>query len=522
MVSVVNKPRLKMPAVGRGMRPLAILRRHRWFAGAFALGGLLRLITMLGYRPALWFNDSYEYVSVALHPYRPHPIRPNGYGFYLLAMEPLHSFSLVVFTQHLMGLATAVLVYLLLSRKFGLPGWGATLAAVPVLFDAYQIQLEHLIMSDALFILLVVGVITLVLWHRRMSWRIGAAVGLLCAFTALTRSIGLAILALVVVYLLIKRVGWRPIAAMITACAVPVLGYMGWFASTYGTFAMTSSDGPILYMRTALFADCHKMGVDKRDLDLALLCIVVPKEKRGISGQGFLWWNQQGQKFHIFPAGTKFSVEMNENASRFATRAIMSQPGDYLAVVARDFFRAFRWDRPVFPDASTYLQYEFPRVEKPLPSWDLYRGKSDSDAEIYERGSAATQIVAPWADFMQGYQRAVHLPGIVLGGLLLIGLYGVALRWRKLGGPVLLPWLAALGLILAPAATAEFDYRYVLPAVPLACLAAGITLRHGVRVPAPLRRALTHSPGATGSTGSTGSTGRSTKAASSETATPDK
>ncbi|MFI0424152.1 hypothetical protein [Spongiactinospora sp. 9N601] len=506
MVGVVERPRLKMPAVGRGMRLLAILRCHRWFAAAFALGGLLRLVAMLGYRPALWFNDSYEYVSVALHPYRPHPIRPNGYGFYLMALEPAHSFGFVVFTQHLMGLATAVLVYLLLHRRFGLPGWGATLAAVPVLFDAYQIQLEHLIMSDALFILLVVGAITLVLWHRQMSWRIGAAIGLMLAFTVLTRSIGLAILGLVVVYMLIKRAGWRPIAAMVLACAVPVLAYMGWFASTYGKFGMTSSDGPILYMRTALFADCHKMGVDKRDLDLALLCIVVPKDKRGISGQGFLWWNQQGQKFHIFPAGSKFSVEMNENASRFAMRAITSQPGDYLTVVARDFFRAFRWDRPVYPDANTYMQYEFPRAEKPLPNWELYRGRADSDAFKYEHGSAATRIVAPWADFMQGYQRAIHLPGIVLGAVMLIGLYGAAVRWRKLGGPVLLPWLAAVGLILAPAASAEFDYRYVLPAVPLAFLAAGITLRHGVRLPRALRRASGRPSSATSSAPATADT----------------
>ncbi|GLW07251.1 hypothetical protein Misp01_23810 [Microtetraspora sp. NBRC 13810] len=470
--------------MGRKRRLIAFLRRHRWFAAAFALASVLRLVAMLGYRSALWFNDSYEYVSVALHPFRPHPIRPNGYGWWLLAMEPFHSFGFVVFTQHVMGLATAVLIYALLHRRFGLPGWGATLAAVPVLFDAYQIQLEHLIMSDTMFTMLVVAVVTMVLWHRRMSWRVAAVVGLLLALTALTRSIGLPILALVMVFMLIKRVGWRPITALVAACAVPVLAYMGWFASTYGNFAMTNSDGPILYMRTALFADCNKMGIDERkELELALLCIIVPRDQRGASGQGFLWWDSTGQKFHVFGPGSKFNVDMNANASKFAQRAILSQPGDYLYVVARDFFRAFRWDRPTFPDPKTFVQYEFPSVEKPLPTWSLYKGRADTDAETYEHGSAATQIVAPWAGFMQAYQRVVHLPGTALGVILLIGLAGVVARWRKLGGPVLLPWLAAVGLILAPAATAEFDYRYLLPAVPLACLAAGISLRHGVRRP---------------------------------------
>ncbi len=86
-----------------------------------------------------------------------------------------------------MGLATAGLIYALLVKRFAMAGWAAALATVPVLFDAYQIQLETLIMSDAMFILLVTGVITLVLWHRSMTWKVGAAVGGLLALTALTR-----------------------------------------------------------------------------------------------------------------------------------------------------------------------------------------------------------------------------------------------------------------------------------------------------------------------------------------------
>ncbi|WP_084957060.1 hypothetical protein [Thermoactinospora rubra] len=484
MVTVAELVRVVPSAPARR----AFLKDHWVFGAALALGAALRLVTMLGYGPAMWFNDSYQYVSVALHP-RPDPIRPSGYGFWLLLLKPFHSFSLVVFTQHLMGLATAVLIYVLLRRRFGLPGWGATLAAVPVLFDAYQIQLEQLIMSDTMFTLLVTGVVTLVLWKRRLSWRAGAVVGLLLALTALTRSIGLPILALVTAYLIVKRVGWRPVVAVVVACAVPVLGYMSWFKAANGKVAMTNSDGLILYMRTAVFADCAKMRIDPRkELDIALLCL--DKAERKPFAQWYLWGAGQGRNdgtapevLHRLP-GKKFDEFKNEIAGRFAQRAILSQPGDYLATVWRDFMRSFHWDRPRFPDAKTFNAYNF-RANLPperLPTWSSYGGgRADTDAFMYEQGPPETKIVHPWADVMEGYQKVFFLRGIMLGAILLIGLYGIAVRWRTLGGPVLLPWLAAFGLLLAPAATAEFDYRYVLPAVPLACLAAAITLRRGLR-----------------------------------------
>ncbi|SFK38096.1 hypothetical protein SAMN05216275_123127 [Streptosporangium canum] len=495
MVTVAERARLETPPGDWSARLWAFLRRHRVFVAALSLAFVLRVVTMLGYGPALWFNDSFEYVSGAVNPDRPSALRPNGYSFWLLLLRPFHSFGLVAFVQHLMGLSIAVLVYALLRRRFGLPGWGATLATVPVLFDAYQIQLEHLIMSDTMFMLLVVGIVTLVLWHRKMSWRLGAVIGLLLALTALTRSIGLPILALVGAYMLIKRTGWKPITAMLTACALPVLAYMGWFASAHGTFSMTSSDGAILYMRTALFADCRKMELDPRkDLEIALLCISDPPSERSFSGQNYLWWARGGQRFHAFGTGSTFTPQMNQAAGTFARRAIMSQPGDYLTRVALDFFRAFRWDRPRFPDYATFQQYEFSFEDKVLPAWASYKGNTDTDARKYDpslptaeiRGRPSvvgTQVHDPWASFMQAYQRTVRMPGIVVGVLLLIGLAGVAVRWRKLGGPVLLPWLAAFGLILAPAATAEFDYRYLLPAVPLACLAAAISLRRGFARP---------------------------------------
>ena len=57
---------------------------------------------------------------------------------------------------------------------------------------------------------------------------------------------------------------------------------------------------------------------------------------------------------------------------------------------------------------------------------------------------------------------------------MLIGAAGVLARWRRWGGVGLLPWLVGALLIVLPPMTAGFSYRYVLAAVPAACLAAGL------------------------------------------------
>ena len=83
---------------------------------------------------------------------------------------------------------------------------------------------------------------------------------------------------------------------------------------------------------------------------------------------------------------------------------------------------------------------------------------------------------------MRGYQRFVYLRGTLLGIILLIGFAAIVRSWlgggirrlRDWGGPALLPWLTAVGLLLVPVATADFDLRYMVPATPVACIAAAL------------------------------------------------
>ncbi|MEW2355916.1 phospholipid carrier-dependent glycosyltransferase [Spirillospora sp. NPDC029432] len=445
----------------------ALNRRHPFFAVILATAALLRAVSMLAYQPAMYFNDTFDYLHVAMKPY-PHPLRPDGYSFLLILLKPFHSFALVVAVQHLMGLAMGVMVYALLRKKFGLPGWGAALATTPFLLDAYQIQLEHLILSDVQFMFLVVCAVTVLLWHDRPTWKIAAALGLIIGMAWLTRSVGLPVLIGVLVYMLIRRTGWRMMAVTLAACALPVVAYAGWYKAEQGKFAITESNGIFLYARVYKFADCHEM--DSLPTEEIPLC-TEPETRLPLSQAGI--WDAASPLNRY--TGKRFGPDQNKVANSYAKRAILSQPVDYLKVVGYDFLRVFRWDRTVFPDKATYQQYEFGEKSSALPNWRMDQDNTAADEAVaYEQGRARTRVVEPFAGFMRVYQDYFYLRGTGVGVILLIGLAGMGVMWRRLGGSAFLPWSLGTGLLLAPAATAEFDYRYVLPAVPLACLAAGM------------------------------------------------
>ncbi|MBG0813365.1 hypothetical protein HS045_03910 [Planomonospora sp. ID82291] len=446
-----------------------LAREHRWFLGVLGLGAVLRAVTMLGYRPAIWFPDSYTYVVTALKP-RPDLVRPAGYSMFLRLLEPLHSFALVALVQHLLGLATGVLLYLA-ARRLSAPGRAAALASAPVLLDAYQIELEHLLVSDALFAALVLAAVLLAL-SREVTRRTACGIGLLVAAATLTRTVGLPLAALFAGWLLYRARGRAVVAGvMLVAAALPVLGYGAWFHATYQRVGLVGANGVFLYSKTMAFADCAVM---RPPADLAVLCDPRPPAERPPS-QEYIW--SPDAPLVRLP-GITFSRENDALAGRFAALALRSQPLDYLGSVAEELARSFTWDRPVYPDAEIYGYYEFP-AEPPPPPGRYPATVGAEFAQRYERGPIGTAVAEPYAGWMRAYQDVARLPGTVLLVILAAPpvLAGVR-RWRRRGprpgsgrAAWALPWAVAVLLLVMPAATAEFDHRYVLPAVPVACLA---------------------------------------------------
>jgi hypothetical protein len=451
---------------------------NRTFMVALLLAAAVRAVATLAFRPALWFGgDSASYVAVALRG-QPDISRVSGYGLFLRILRPFHSFMLVVAVQHLLGLLMGLAIYVVLRKRFWLPGWGATLAAVPVLFDAYQIQLEHEILSDVVFEFLVVAAIVVALWWRRdrPAWA-DVTAGLLLALSATVRPIGLPLLALYICYLLLRRVRWQVFGVTVLVSVLPIVMYLAWFDSALHMVNLTRSNGVFLWSRTMSFANC---SVIKPPADEAVLC---PPSGPRLGASSYIWVAQS--PLNKIPGG-RFTAKKNSLAQSFALRAIAAQPTGYAAAVGHDFMLSFYWNRPQHPSPYTADKYQFATATRlwVSPSLGTQGGSTlSADQRAYSHApSSATKAHEPYAGFMRGYQRFVYLRGTLLGIVLLIGFAAIVRSWlgggirrlRDWGGPALLPWLTAVAVLLVPVATTDFDLRYVVPSVPVACLAAAL------------------------------------------------
>jgi hypothetical protein len=472
------------------------LARHWIFGIALALGAALRLITWLGFRPAIWFGgDSVSYVNSGLH-WWPGVSRESGYGVMLELLEPFHSFAVVTAVQHVLGLAIAVMIYALLRQRYRLPAWGATAAALPVLLDVYVIQLEQEILADSTFAFLCAAAVTLVLWwpdHERPRWSLPVAAALL-GIASTFWPVGLPLLIVLIIYLLIRRFGWRAVVSTAVAAAVPLLLYLGWFGVRYHRVAFNESDGIFLWSRTMTFADC---AVIKPPAALKPLCPAGPPSKRPPAP--YYIWESNSPLLRV--GGTskqRFTPARNALAQQFAIKAIEAQPLSYADVVLRGWLLTFSWDRPNVPSAAMADRYQFSNATQTQNALSgssraaILAGIAALHAvqRQYTHGHTAdTRAVQPFADIMINYQRFGYLRGTMIGVLMLIGLGGIVRSWRGggfrrlrgWGGPGLFPWLAALTMQIVPPATANFSLRYVVPTIPIVCLTAALAFARPLR-----------------------------------------
>jgi hypothetical protein len=488
-------PRPRAPRRWRPtLAPLSgLVRRHWLFSLALAAAAVPRLVVMLGYRPAMLFRlDTFDYLWGAVH-LSPNVVNPSGYSLFLWLLLPFHSLVLVAALQHLLGLGVATMVYAVL-RHYRLPAWGATLAAAPVLFDPEQIMIEHLIMADLLAMVLMVGSFAVLLFRDPPSLSRSATAGLMMGVATIIRPTVLPLLLLIPVYLLIRRVGWRRAGAALAAGVLPVLGYMSWFAAVHGTFNLSNSNGLFLWSRTMSFANC---SVIKPPPDLQALC---PTAQPGPLARAdpalrrlpkrYLWnhriWAWQGTTSGFVPDTAAFTQANNERALRFAILAVKAQPVAYAQTIAAEFLTPFAHTDntlrfPVVPpSSSTLAPYN---LRYAIGTIKAYTG-SDQGVSRYLGYHFGVRVVHVPAVLMNKYQHLIYLPGPVFGLIMLTGLVGIIIPSRR-SWPAIFLWVSAVIIMVLPTAEHEYTYRYVIPAVPLVCMAAALAFRKQDRKAAP-------------------------------------
>jgi hypothetical protein len=475
--------------VQRGMRrPVSdlagLIGRHRLFSVALGLSVVPRVIVMLGFQPAILFKlDTYDYLWDAAH-LAPNPVNPTGYSLFLWVLQPSHSLALVAGLQHLLGLCAAVLVYATL-RRCGVRQWIATLATLPLLFSPAEFLLEHLIMADLLSMVLMIAGFAVLLLRPSPSLLRSATAGLLVGASAVVRPTTLPLIAIAALYLLIRRGGWRQVCAVLVAGVVPVVAYMSWFSVVNGSFTFTNSNGLFLWSRTMSFANC---AVIKPPADLRALCLEQQPLTRAHPGQTdrlqpkrYLWdhraWQWQPPPTGLVPDASAFTIANNSRAMRFAVRAIEAQPLAYAHTVSRDVLKPFI--KPIgflFPPLSNGARGIVGQNKKyAVAAVTAYLG-STQGLERYLGAHLGQRVVEPYGHLIRGYQRVIFLPGPVFALILIVGLAGLLFPSRRSAAGAML-WLAAVIVFLLPIAVHEYNYRYALPAIPLACMAAALVFR---------------------------------------------
>jgi len=437
-------------------RVAAWMRANRLFTSALAAAGVLRLVVMIAYPPALeFYGDTPSYLSASRHPFSLDIWHPFGYPLLLWVLSPLRTVAVVIVLQHLAGLLAAWLVYRLV-RSLSVGSIGATLAATPLLFDAYQLDVEQFVLSDTVFTLLVVIAMTLTARLLRQGaddprGRTAIALGAVLAATILTRTAGLAVALAVLLVLLVGRVGWKRLAFAVAALTVPVGSYALAFHATYGVFGLQGYGGRYLYGQVAPFAHCDPARLP---VDMRPLCPTLPTYAR--PGVNQYVWHQYNQA-HL-PGKP---IQRSAMAGKFARPIAVRQVGDVAVAAVGNFVHFFEPGRETGPRDWPVGSWQFP-LKSTAPFWHIEPLKDGFRAGDRPHGS----INAPLANVLRGYQGIVFTPGpaLLLAVLLAGGVCVLRRQDRVIRAMSGLMALGGLGLLAMPSISAGFDWRYLLPA----------------------------------------------------------
>jgi len=427
---------------------------------------VVRILLMTGYPSAIY--AAYDELRFARIPGYPHHATlfgdswvPAGYPAFLLTARAITNWlPFTIFLQHVIGIATGLLVYALM-RRASAPRWLALLPAAVVLFDSDQLWTEHVLLSEVLFTFFVTAGLYAAVraWQQDASRVWLVASGVLLALSGLTRNVGVILPVVVAIWsLFVTRGRWRARATsaglvVLPAAAVVVL-YLVTVSLANGESGLTEMGGWNLYGRVGQFADCQKFTPPK---GTERFCEGTPPGRRG--GPFFYVWDPGSPARQV--TGQVVEAANAGPPGRFARAAIIAQPLDYARAVTKDMVRFV--DPTVGTDRANageeVLAFDFARGSPYIQSFvPQLRQK-------YTGVGERTTLVS----LFESYQH-VFVPGSLgITLLILLSLAGLVFGRGPARSVAALLGATAFLLCLASVATWSYDVRYAVP--PLGALA---------------------------------------------------
>ncbi len=448
------------PAASRAGSAAQLVRRH-WLAAILLTAGLLlRVLAQFAYRPALFYIDSVKYI------YNSEGNDPEGYKAPLRAILFVANFNTVVAIQHLLGLAMAVVIYVLLMRR-GVSRWLAALAIAPILLDAYQLQQEQTIMTTTWFEALIVAGLAILLWNPRTSWRAVIAGGLVIGTSAVVAQVGEALILPAAVYLLAAGGGWRQAvgkaAALVGACALPILAYCAGSFLITGQFALSHQGETSFYGRTAAAVDCATIKLPPIERNIC------PTKAEQAHGDDWLSFNSASPVQAYYRDLPR--AEVDSAVTGFTKAVLSQQPLRVLRAYGADVLKLYAVYRQTAPGDPPITRWQFATT---FPYLSPHATKPEIAAILRQFGGGRPTVWRPVADFLHYYQvRGGYTPGPLLALFTLTGAFGSILalvrrrldpRTRELALACLLCFGSAVCLLLVSDAFV-FSWRYQLPAL---------------------------------------------------------
>jgi hypothetical protein len=475
--TVANGASAPRSVTARAHLAAAVLRRH-WLAAVLLAAGLvLRVLAQFAYRPALFYIDTTRYLYNDAQ-----GMDPVGYKGPLRVLLAVTNFNTIAAVQHLLGLAMAVALYILLLRR-GAPRWLAALAMAPLLLDAYQIQIEQTVMPDTWFEALVVAGLAILLWRPAPGWRTALAGGLVLGTSAIFAQIGEALLLPAVLYLLVLGGGWRralgTAGVLCAAFILPILTYCAINFLAVGDFFLSHTGVTSVYGRMAAAADCDTLRLTPAERGMC------PTRAQQAKGPDSLEFDRDSPVQPYYAGLPRDRVDAL--ITDFNHRVLTQQPLRVLGAYARDVVRLFALTRDGSPGVTAISRWQF---QAAYPYFPPHASRQVVDTATDRFGGGRPAVWAPAAGFLRGYQlHGGYTPGPLLALCTLAGLAGSvsllvrgrAARLAREPARACLLFFASAVSVLLVSDLFEFSWRYQLPAlvtlVPAGALGVTVLLR---------------------------------------------